>query len=97
MQSKVVKVSEDGTLLLPDELREFLKDQRELAIAWNENAIVIQRKSKPEQKKALSKEDKINGLFEIADDLAILNEVAPISEEEMTAEIEAYRVEKRAQ
>ena len=43
----------------------------------------------------MSNEEKINRFFRIADQLARLNEVDPMTEAEIQAEIEACRAEKR--
>ncbi len=48
------------------------------------------------QEEKISREDRIKRLFETIEKLSRLNEIEPISEEEIQAEIEAYREEKRA-
>ena len=48
------------------------------------------------QEEKIQREDRIKRLFETIEKLSRLNEIKPISEEEIQAEIEAYRKEKRA-
>ncbi|MDY6802314.1 MAG: hypothetical protein SXA11_00695 [Cyanobacteriota bacterium] len=96
MQREVIKILEDGTFVLPDALRESLKKTPELSVAWNENLIVINRTNRENYEEQLSREASIKRLFETIEKLSRLNEIEPISEEEIQAEIEAYREEKRA-
>ena len=48
------------------------------------------------QEEKIPREDRIKRLFKTIEKLSLLNEIEPISEEEIQAEIEAYREEKRA-
>ena len=97
MRSQKIGILDDGTLVLPDELRESLKNTPELWMAWNEDVIVINRKSLEKSQEPLSQQERIERFFATADKLSQFNEVAPISEEEIQGEIEAYRSEKRTQ
>lgn len=96
METQTVQITPDGMLVLPEKLRESLKDKQEILVSWDENLIVIKRQNKVDTEHPMSKEDKVERLFEIMDDLASLNEVDAITEEEIQAEINAYRAEKRA-
>jgi hypothetical protein len=95
MQLQKIDILEDGRLLLPDELRESLKNTPELWMAWNDDIIVINRKSPDKSEEFISQHERINRFFATADKLSKFNELAPISEEEIQAEVEAYRSEKR--
>ncbi|MGL4500335.1 MAG: hypothetical protein ACRCU2_14815 [Planktothrix sp.] len=95
MQSQKINILEDGTFVLPDELRESLKNSPELWMAWNEELIIINRKSVAMSQEAISQTERIQRFFASADKLSQFNEIAPISEDEIQAEIEAYRSEKR--
>ena len=95
MPVKIAHLSPEGTLVLPDELRELLKDTPELAVLWNEDLIVMKRLSGKNPAQQTSPQDKIIRFFEIADHLVSLNEIAPLTEDEIQAEIDAYRAEKK--
>lgn len=95
MESQKIDILDDGTFVLPDELRESLKNTPELWMAWNEDFIIINRKSVVTSQEPLSQKERIQRFFASADKLSQFNEVAAISEEEIQAEIEAYRSEKR--
>lgn len=95
MPVKIAQISPEGTLVLPDELRERLKDTAELAILWDEDLIVMKPLMEEQTAQPTSAQDKITRLFDIADRLASLNEIAPLTEDEIQAEIEAYRAEKK--
>ncbi|GAB4425664.1 MAG: hypothetical protein Fur0044_23710 [Anaerolineae bacterium] len=95
MPVKIAQISPEGTLVLPDELRERLKDTAELAILWNEDLIVMKPLMEEQTAQSTSAQDKITRFFDIADHLASLNEIAPLTEDEIQAEIEAYQAEKK--
>ncbi len=95
MQSQKIDILDDGTLVLPDDLKESLKNTPELWMAWNEDLIVIHRKSLATSEETLSQKEHIQRFFAAADKLSQFNEVDPISEDEIQTEIEAYRSEKR--
>jgi hypothetical protein len=88
MQTQSVKLNPDGTLELPSELRETLKDVSDLTVSWDERVIVIEIKS------SLSKKEKLQHFFNAADKLQQFNQVEPFSEDEIREEIDAYRSEK---
>lgn len=94
MQAQSIKLNPDGILKLPDELRETLKDISDLTISWDEQIIVIEIKSNLLTNQSISKEEKIKRFFDCADKLQQYNQIEPITEEEIQAEIEAYRLEK---
>lgn len=96
MQAQSIKLNPDGTLKLPDELRETLKGISDLTISWDEQIIVIEIKSNLLTNQSMSKEEKIKRFFESADKLQQFNQIEPITEEEIQAEIEAYRLEKHS-
>lgn len=58
--------------------------------------IKINSKERENYDEQISREGSIKRLFETIEKLSRLNEIEPISEEEIQAEIEAYREEKRA-
>jgi hypothetical protein len=95
MPVKIAHLSPEGDLILPDELRESLKDTPELAVLWNEDLIVMKRLSGESSTQQNSPQEKIARFFDIADRLASLNEIAPLTEDEIQAEIDAYRAEKK--
>lgn len=97
MPEQSVSLNPDGTLKLPDELREALKGVSDLTISWDEKLIVIELKSSSSIAQCLSKEEKIQRFFEAADKLQQFNQIEPLSEEEIQAENEAYRSEKYSQ
>ena len=95
MQLQKIGILDDGTLLLPDELRESLKNTPDLWMAWNDDLIVINRKFQDESLDIISQQKRIQRFFNTADRLSPFNEFSPISEAEIKGEIEAYRAEKR--
>ncbi len=82
MESPKINILEDGTFVLPDELRESLKNSPELWMAWNEEFIIINRKSVAISQEAISQTEHIQCFFASADKLSQFNEVAAILETE---------------
>ena len=91
MQRAIIKILEDGTFVLPDALKESLKKTPELSVTWNENFIFINRPEGVKSEEKISKEGSIESLFETIEKLSRLNEIEPISEEEIQAEITNIR------
>jgi hypothetical protein len=82
MRSQKIGILDDGTLVLPEELKESLKNSPELWIAWNEDVIIINRKSLAKSQESLSQQERIERFVATADKLSQFNEFAPISETE---------------
>lgn len=61
----------------------------------DDDDIVINRKSPDKSQEFISRDERIKRFFATADKLSKFNEVSPISEAEIQAEVEAYRSEKR--
>jgi bifunctional DNA-binding transcriptional regulator/antitoxin component of YhaV-PrlF toxin-antitoxin module len=101
MTSKtVIQVTIDGQLELPIAIRSRLQAGDEFVLWEEEDKIILKRVNKTvceEINKSESVNERLEDLsfFAIADRLAELNEVDPISEAEIEAEIRAYKREKR--
>jgi len=101
MTSKtVIQVTIDGQLELPIAIRSRLQSGDEFVLWEEEDTIILKRVKKPvfeEKNKSESGNERSQDLsfFAIADRLAELNEVEPISEAEIEEEIRAYKREKR--
>lgn len=97
MLVEMVTIDENGNVALPDRLRDRLKGSGELVVLWNDEFILLKKASpsQPPQSDA-SKEEKIGHLFEISDLLAKLNEIAPLSEAEIQAEIAEVKTQRAA-
>ena len=100
MTSKTaIKVTIDGQLELPIAIRSRLQAGDEFVLWEEEDTIILKRVKKTvfEEKKSESGNERSQDLsfFAIADRLAELNEVEPISEEEIEEEIRAYTRENR--
>lgn len=101
MTSKtVIQVTIDGQLELPIAIRSRLQAGDEFVLWEEEDTIILKKVKKTvfeENNQSESVNDRSQNLsfFAIADRLAELNEVEPISEAEIEAEIRAYKREKR--
>ena len=101
MTSKtVIQVTIDGQLELPIAIRSRLQAGDEFVLWEEEDTIILKKVKKTvfeENNQSESVNDRSQNLsfFAIADRLAKLNEVEPISEAEIEAEIRAYKREKR--
>jgi bifunctional DNA-binding transcriptional regulator/antitoxin component of YhaV-PrlF toxin-antitoxin module len=93
----IIKVTADGKLELPPEIRSRLQSGDEFLL-WEEKDTIILKKVQNSLVDDSKQQERIKGderFFEIADRLAELNKVDPITEEEIQEEIRAYRREKR--
>jgi hypothetical protein len=93
----IIKITADGKLELPPEMRSRFQSGDEFLLVEEKDSFILKR-VKTSGVDALKKQEKMAGdnrFFEIADRLAELNEVEPITEEEISEEIRAYRREKR--
>ena len=93
----IIKITADGKLELPPEIRSRFQSGDEFLLVEDKDSIILKRveNSGVDNIKNKEKIDGDNRFFEIADRLAELNEVEPITEEEISEEIRAYRREKR--
>ncbi|MDY6805184.1 MAG: hypothetical protein SXA11_15445 [Cyanobacteriota bacterium] len=89
----VIQVTTDGQLELPPEIRSRLQPGDEFVLWEDKDIIVLKKLEKPLRDEIVKQEN--SRFFEIADRLAGLNQIAPISEEEIQQEIQAYKQEKR--
>ena len=96
MLVEIVTIDEDGNVALPDRLRDRLKGSGELVVLWNDEFILLKKASPSQPQADASKEEKIGHLFEISDLLAKLNEIAPLSEAEIQAEIAEVKTQRAA-
>ncbi|MDY6806800.1 MAG: hypothetical protein SXA11_23745 [Cyanobacteriota bacterium] len=87
MESTTIKVLEDGTLVLPEELRESLEQTPEISISWNEELIVIHRQPQPETGGNIPPDDKNQQLLETQQKLARLKQIIPILEQQIQAQL----------
>ena len=97
IKSTVIQVTKDGKSQLPPEIRSRLQTGDEFMWEEEKDTIILRRVTKSfadgnEGEKVVKKSD---GFFEIAERLAELNEIMPITEEEIQEEIRAYKEEKR--
>jgi bifunctional DNA-binding transcriptional regulator/antitoxin component of YhaV-PrlF toxin-antitoxin module len=101
MTSKtVIQVTIDGQLELPIAIRSRLQAGDKFVLWEEEDTIILKRVNKtvledPNQTASGNERSQDLSFFAIADRLAELNEVEPISEAEIEAEIRAYKREKR--
>ena len=75
-----------GVITLPADMRDALGDAEKVLVIQAEDGLYLKRIEPPRR----------GGLLELADKLAALNEIDPITPEEVEAEIAAVRAEKRA-
>lgn len=87
MESTTIKVLEDGTLVLPEELRESLEQTPEVSISWNEDLIVIHRKPEAKARKNTPQDDQIKHLLETKEKIARLKQIIPILEQQIQAQL----------
>jgi hypothetical protein len=93
----IIKITADGKLELPPEMRSRFQSGDEFLL-WEEKDTIILKKVQNSLTDDIKQQEKVKGddrFFEIADRLAELNEIEPITEEEISEEIRAYRREKR--
>ena len=83
----VARISAEGHLILPPEVMDRLEGVDQFLVFQRDDTLLLKRIAPPAPAKRLS---------EIADRLAALNEIDPITPEEVEAEVQAYRAEKRA-
>ncbi|NET27958.1 AbrB/MazE/SpoVT family DNA-binding domain-containing protein [Okeania sp. SIO1I7] len=101
MTSKtVIQVTTNGQLELPSEIRSQLQPGDEFLLWQEEDTIILKRVEKSAVEDMIKANQGVNHksdshFFEICDRLHQLNEIDPISEEEIQAEIKSYRQEKR--
>ena len=96
----VIQVTTDGQLELPPEIRSRLQPGDEFVLWEDKDIIVLKKVEKPLRDEIVKPQKEVSSepssrFFEIADRLAGLNQIAPISEEEIQQEIQAYKQEKR--
>jgi bifunctional DNA-binding transcriptional regulator/antitoxin component of YhaV-PrlF toxin-antitoxin module len=96
----VIQVTIDGQLELPIAIRSRLQAGDKFVLWEEEDTIILKRVNKtvledPNQTASGNERSQDLSFFAIADRLAELNEVEPISEAEIEAEIRAYKREKR--
>jgi len=96
----VIQVTADGQLELPPEIRSKLHPGDEFVLWQEEDIIILKKVQKPLLSELIQHQETVNlegslSFFEIADRLSKLNEIDPISEEEIQEEIQAYKQEKR--
>ena len=101
MTSKtVIQVTANGQLELPPEISSQLQPGDEFLLWQEEDTIVLKRVEKSTVEEMIKAKKGVNRepdshFFEIGDLLAQLNEISPISVEEIKAEIQSYKQEKR--
>ena len=83
----VARISAKGHFVLPPEVMDKLEGVDQFLVFQRNDTLLLKRIAPPAPAKRLS---------EIADRLAALNEIDPITPEEVEAEVQAYRAEKRA-
>ncbi|RLC72290.1 MAG: hypothetical protein DRI52_03820 [Chloroflexi bacterium] len=83
----VAQIRAEGYIVLPSEIMDKIGEMDKFLVFQRDNDTILLKKiHPPSSPKRLS---------EIADRLAALNEVAPITPDEVEAEIRAYRAKKR--
>lgn len=83
----VARITAEGHIVLPQEITDKIGEMDELLVFQrDDDTILLKKIHPPSSPKRLS---------EIAARLAALNEVTPITPDEVEAEIQAYRAEKR--
>jgi bifunctional DNA-binding transcriptional regulator/antitoxin component of YhaV-PrlF toxin-antitoxin module len=76
----------NGIITLPADMRDALGDADKVLVIQADDGLYLKRIEPPRR----------GGLMELADKLSALNEIDPITPEEIEAEIAAVRAEKRA-
>ncbi|NEO52173.1 MAG: AbrB/MazE/SpoVT family DNA-binding domain-containing protein [Okeania sp. SIO3B5] len=100
MTSKtVIQVTANGQLELPSEIRSQLQSGDEFLLWQEEDTIILKRVEKSTVEEMVKAKKGVNHksdshFFELCDRLHKLNEIDPISSEEIQAEIKSYRQEK---
>ena len=101
MTSKtVIQVTANGQLELPPEISSQLQPGDEFLLWQEEDTIILKRVEKSTVEEMIKAKKGVNSepdshFFEVGDRLAQLNEISPISEEEIKAEIQSYKQDKR--
>jgi bifunctional DNA-binding transcriptional regulator/antitoxin component of YhaV-PrlF toxin-antitoxin module len=75
-----------GIITLPEELRDALGDPQEYLVIEQADGLYLKRIERPRQ----------GGLLEIAEKLSALDDNEPMTMEEIQAEVDAVRAERRA-
>lgn len=87
MESTTIKVLEDGTPVLPEDLKKTLKQTSEIAISWNEELIVIHRQLQSKNEEKIPKNQKNQHLIETREKLARLKQILPILEQQIQEQL----------
>ena len=87
MKTTTIEVLEDGTLVLPEELRESLEKTPEISISWNEELIVIHRQAQPQTGGKITPGEKNQHLLETQEKIARLKQIIPILEQQIQAQL----------
>ncbi|MGD1808749.1 AbrB/MazE/SpoVT family DNA-binding domain-containing protein [Dapis sp. BLCC M126] len=101
MTSKtVIQVTANGQLELPPEICSQLQPGDEFVLSQEEDTIILKRVKKSAIKDMINAQKGVNRepdshFFDACDRLHEINEIDPISEEEIQAEIKSYKQEKR--
>jgi hypothetical protein len=87
MESTTIKILEDGTPVLPENLKKTLKQTSEIAISWNEELIVIHRHPQQKNPDRTTPTDKNQHLIETREKLARLKQIIPILEQQIQEQL----------
>ena len=94
---EIVSVDAEGNLTLPDQLKEQLKGFTQLMVVWDGERILLQHCVSLATIDRTSKPNKINHLFAASELLGQLNDIMPLSEEDIQAEITIARANRTNQ
>ena len=87
MESTTIKILEDGTPVLPENLKQTLKQTSEIAISWNEELIVIHRHPQQKNPDQTTPTEKNQHLIETREKLARLKQIIPILEQQIQEQL----------
>lgn len=97
MKSENISINADGSVFLPEQLRNVIKNVKELKVSWNEEFIIINYSDLSNPNIKLSKEERIKHFFARIDQLIAFNEIDPLTEDDIENEIASYRATKNSQ
>jgi len=87
MESTTIKILEDGTPVLPENLKKTLQQAPEITISWNEELIVIHRHPQGKNPDQIPPTEKNQHLIETREKLARLKQIIPLLEQQIEEQL----------